>query len=144
MTGRFDQYALIVFRRISTNRFCESQLTSSPFHSSFELLIKNLSCFLLVVLEDRVQVFVMIKNPDGTFQKLGSVKANKVGTVRAIREDVKRVLPAKLQDKKFILLDETLNDIDGAKEKKLTFSEVYPSESVLLRWVVDKGMCGKF
>ena len=84
-------------------------------------------------------MFIMVKNSDGTFQKLGAVKANKVGTMRDLRDDVKRALPAKLQEKKFILMQETLKDIDGAKEKKLVLSEVYRSDSILIRWVKDKG-----
>ncbi|XP_071793632.1 fibrocystin-L-like isoform X1 [Asterias amurensis] len=104
------------------------------------------------ILEDRVPMFIMVKNSDGTFQKLGSVKANKVGTMRDLRDDVKRALPAKLQEKKFILMQETLKDIDGAKEKKLVLSEVYRSDSILIRWVKDKdisklcicGLVGQF
>ncbi|XP_038070546.1 fibrocystin-L-like isoform X1 [Patiria miniata] len=104
------------------------------------------------LLEDRVKMMIMVKNADGTFQKLGAVQANKVGTARALREDVKRVLPGKMKDKKFILLDETLKDIDGAKEKKAMLSEIYRSDCVLMRWVKEQdvaklcvcGLVGQF
>ncbi|XP_022097673.1 fibrocystin-L-like isoform X1 [Acanthaster planci] len=104
------------------------------------------------LLEERIKMMIMVKNSDGTFQKLGAVQANKVGTARALREDVKRALPAKLRDKKFILLDETLKDIDGPREKKAMLSEIYRSECVLMRWVRDQdvaklcvcGLVGQF
>ncbi|XP_071792804.1 fibrocystin-L-like isoform X2 [Asterias amurensis] len=104
------------------------------------------------LLEDRVQMIIMAKNSHSKFQKLGSVEANKVGTMHDLRDDVTRALPAKLQDKKFILMHETLKDIDGAKEKNLVLSEVYQADSVLIRWVKDQdtsklcvcGLVGQF
>ena len=85
-------------------------------------------------------MIIMAKNSYSKFQKLGSVEANKVGTMHDLRDDVTRALPAKLQDKKFILMHETLKDIDGAKEKNLVLSEVYQADSVLIRWVKDQGI----
>ena len=83
----------------------------------------------------------MVKNADGTFQKLGSVAANMVGTVSQLRKDLKAsALPAKVREKPFVILRETLKEIEPADEKKLTVSEVYTSDCVLLKWHEEQGI----
>ena len=83
----------------------------------------------------------MVKNADGTFQKLGSVAANMVGTVSQLRKDLKAsALPAKVREKPFVILRETLKEIEPADEKKLTVSEVYTSDCVLMKWHEEQGI----
>ena len=84
-------------------------------------------------------MFVMVKNPDGTFQKLCTVEANKVGTLHALHKDVEVALPGKLQGKAFVLTDESLKDIEGSREGKVTLTEVYHSDCVMIRWVEESG-----
>ncbi|XP_038045747.1 fibrocystin-L-like [Patiria miniata] len=90
-------------------------------------------------LEERTEMFVMVKNQDDTFQKLCVVQANKVGKLRDLRADVESALPGKLQGKPFILTDESLEDISSAQEEKLSLTEVYHSDCVMIRWVEESG-----
>ena len=98
------------------------------------------SCsFSLAVLEDRQRMYLMAKNTDGTFLKLGLLNVNLVGSVYDLRQDILGVLSTDFKDKKFVMMKETLKDIDGSLEKKLSVSEVYCSDCVLVRFVQDKG-----
>ena len=91
------------------------------------------------MLEDRRKMYLMAKNQDGTFLKLGTIKANLVGTVYDLRHDITSVLSDDLKDKKFVMMKETLKDIDGSLEKKVSVSEVYSSDCVLIRFVNETG-----
>ncbi len=84
-------------------------------------------------------MYLMAKNQDGSFLKLGPIKANLVGTVYDLRHDITSVLSDDLKDKKFVMMKETLNDIDGSMEEKLSVSEVYNSDCVLIRFVDKTG-----
>ncbi|XP_054766411.2 fibrocystin-L-like [Lytechinus pictus] len=104
-------------------------------------------------LADRVKLFIMVKNSDGTFQKLGEVAANMVGTISQLRHDLKdTALPHKVRDKPFVILKETLAEILPGDEKKLMVNEVYSSDCVLLKWVDNEditqlcicGLVGQF
>ena len=81
----------------------------------------------------------MAKNTDGTFLKLGTIGANLVGTVFELRQDIAKILSDDLKDKKFVMMRETLKDIEGSKEKKLSVTEVYSSDCVLIRFVNENG-----
>ena len=81
----------------------------------------------------------MAKNTDGTFLKLGTIGANLVGTVFQLRQDISNILSDDLKNKKFVMMKETLKDIEGSKEKKLSVSEVYSSDCVLIRFVDETG-----
>ncbi|KAJ8026005.1 Fibrocystin-L [Holothuria leucospilota] len=85
--------------------------------------------------DDFEELFVMVKNSDGTFQKLGMTKVNMVGNLENVRKELcTNALPPKLREKPFILMDEQLRDLTSEKEKTLVASEVYAGECVLLRW----------
>ena len=86
-------------------------------------------------------MFVMVKNPNDTFQKLCVVQANKAGRLSALRGDVEQALPGKLQGRRFILLDETMSDVGQAQEAALSLTEVYHSDCVMIRWVEEIGEC---
>ncbi|XP_071828580.1 fibrocystin-L-like isoform X3 [Apostichopus japonicus] len=91
--------------------------------------------------DDVEEMFVMVKNQDGTFQKLGMISVNMVGTIADIRKELSvNALPPKVREKPFILLDEQLKDLSSEKEKALVASEVYAGECVLMRWVEDGSM----
>ncbi|PIK35874.1 hypothetical protein BSL78_27301 [Apostichopus japonicus] len=91
--------------------------------------------------DDVEEMFVMVKNQDGTFQKLGMMSVNMVGTIADIRKELSvNALPPKVREKPFILLDEQLKDLSSEKEKALVASEVYAGECVLMRWVEDGSM----
>ncbi|XP_022094388.1 fibrocystin-L-like [Acanthaster planci] len=90
-------------------------------------------------LEDRTEMFVMVKNPDGTLQKLCTVQANKVGSLSALRRDVEQVLPGKLQGRPFVLLNEALGNVSKAQEEKMSLTEVYRSDCVMIRWMEESG-----
>eukprot|EP00057_Strongylocentrotus_purpuratus_P032169 XP_786826.2 PREDICTED: uncharacterized protein LOC581747 [Strongylocentrotus purpuratus] len=104
-------------------------------------------------LADRVRLFIMVKNSDGTFQKLGEVSANMVGTISQLRHDLKDTgLSHKVRDKPFVILKETLAEIQPGDEKKLMVNEVYSSDCVLLKWLDNQditqlcicGLVGQF
>ncbi|XP_072177767.1 fibrocystin-L-like [Diadema setosum] len=88
--------------------------------------------------EDRTSMPINIKNPDGTFQKLGDVEANLVGTLSDLRVDIKKshALPPKLQEKAFVFLRaENLEDYQTPEEKRVSVSEGYGSTRIILvRW----------
>ncbi|XP_071488092.1 fibrocystin-L-like [Diadema antillarum] len=92
-------------------------------------------------LADRVKLFIMVKNADGTFQKLGEIAANMVGTISQLRHDLKEgALPPKVRDKPFVILRETLKEIEPADEKKLTVCQVYTSDCILMKWLEEQDM----
>ena len=84
-------------------------------------------------------MYLMAKNQDGTFLKLGTINVNVVGTMFDLRRDIMNILSDDLKDKKFVTMKETLKDIDGPLEKKLSVSEVYSSDCVLIRFVNETG-----
>ncbi len=84
-------------------------------------------------------MYLMAKNQDGTFLKLGPISVNLVGTIFDLRRDIVSTLSDDLKDKKFIMMKETLKDIDGPLEEKLSVTEVYSSECVLIRFVNETG-----
>lgn len=91
------------------------------------------------MVEDRRAMSLMARNDsDGTFTKLALLRVNLVGTVLDLRKDVESALKASSnpnwQDKKFVLMKETLKDIKVFQEEKFSVSEVYTSECVLIRW----------
>ncbi|XP_072027284.1 LOW QUALITY PROTEIN: fibrocystin-L-like [Amphiura filiformis] len=104
------------------------------------------------VLEDRQKMFLMAKNQDGTFLKLGTINVNMVGTVYDLRHDIMSILSDDLKDKKFVMMRETLKDIDGSLEKKLSVPEVYSADCALIRFVNENdesqmcicGLLGQF
>ena len=91
------------------------------------------------MLEDRRKMYLMAKNQDGTFLKLGPISVNLVGTIFDLRRDIVSTLSEDLKDKKFVMMKETLKDIDGPLEEKLSVTEVYSSECVLIRFVNETG-----
>ncbi|XP_041477742.1 fibrocystin-L-like isoform X1 [Lytechinus variegatus] len=88
--------------------------------------------------EDRADMTVNIKNADGTFQKIGQVSANKVGTLSDLRRDLKKSqsLPPKVQEKPFIFLKTMdVSDYETVEEKRVSVSEAYGAAGlVLIRW----------
>ncbi|KAJ8026384.1 Fibrocystin-L [Holothuria leucospilota] len=82
--------------------------------------------------EKNVTKFIRVKTADGTFKKLGTVKVNMAWKVWRIREELKRT---DVCEKQFMLMDEQLRDLAPKKENSWVTSEVYPGESILIRWV---------
>lgn len=86
--------------------------------------------------EKNVTKFIRVKTADGTFKKLGTVEVNMAWKVWRIREELKRT---DVCEKQFIFMDEQLRDLARKKENSCVTSEVYPGESVLIRWVESDG-----
>ena len=76
---------------------------------------------------------------DGTFTKLLVINVNQVGTIANLRIDINAGLLGTAWKDKYILLKETLKDIPEADEEKLTVSEIYSSDCVLIRWDIPQG-----
>ncbi|XP_033119895.1 fibrocystin-L-like [Anneissia japonica] len=93
------------------------------------------------VLEDRANMYVMLFSPDNNnFTKVGVLSANLVGTLGDLRKDIKKELGYKLPEQPFALLNESLQDIDGACEKRKKVHETYASDSVLIRCIAGSDM----
>ena len=84
---------------------------------------------------------VKVKHPSGSLQRLCTLQADRVGTLRALRADVAGALPGRLTGRPFVLLDETLEDIGGgaSREASTRLNEVYRADSVLIRWDAGTG-----
>ncbi|XP_071946075.1 fibrocystin-L-like [Antedon mediterranea] len=102
--------------------------------------------------EDRATMFIMQLMPNRSFSKLGEMDVNLVGPLSNMRAELKPKLASLQLDQPFVLLTETLKDIDGASEKRQIVHEVYASDSILLRFLDDKdidklcvcGLVGQF
>ena len=87
------------------------------------------------MIEDRRHMSLMARNDDdGTFTKLAVLNVNLVGTVADLRRDISQVLLGSKWKQKFILMKETLKDIPEDGEEKLTVTQIYSSDCVLMRW----------
>ncbi|XP_033119893.1 fibrocystin-L-like [Anneissia japonica] len=89
------------------------------------------------VKEDRANMYIMELTSTRSFEKLGQMAVNLVGTLSDLRKEIKVMLTGSNKEKPFVLLTETLKDIDGASEKRQVVHETYASDSVLLRFMED-------